>query len=159
MWRNIKEVRPGTMVSLPEGTAHHYWEPEESGRNAGATLEECAHDLRKDLEDAVTSVLPSNGPVGVFLSGGLDSSLVTAIVSKHASGPVHTYSIHFGPKYASELEFAEMVARHCHTHHHVLEVTPQSVVNSLAETMGVLRRSDWRSVNSAQLASRAKGFV
>jgi len=138
MWRNIREVRPGTMVSLPEGTAHHYWEPVESGRNAGATLEECAHDLRKDLEDAITSVLPSNGPVGVFLSGGLDSSLVTAIVSKHASGPVHTYSIHFGPKYASELEFAEMVARHCHTQHHVLEVTPQSVVNSLAETMTVL---------------------
>jgi asparagine synthase (glutamine-hydrolysing) len=138
MWSRIKEVRPGTMVSLPGGASYSYWEPEESDRNATATLDECALDLRKDLEDVVTSVLPSNGPVGVFLSGGLDSSLVTAIVSKHASGPVHTYSIQFGSKYANELHYSELVARHCHTQHHVIEVTPESVVKNLHETMAVL---------------------
>jgi asparagine synthase (glutamine-hydrolysing) len=137
MWSGISEVRPGTTVCLNSGDACSYWEPHEQ-LDANASLDEHASRLRQALEDAVRAALPDSGPVGVFLSGGVDSSLVTAIAAQYAHGPVHTYSIHFGPDYANELEFSEMVARHCGTIHHVFEVTPAMIVEHLEETMAAL---------------------
>ncbi|MEP0949568.1 MULTISPECIES: asparagine synthase C-terminal domain-containing protein [Cyanophyceae] len=55
--------------------------------------------------------------MGVFLSGGLDSSAITALAAKFHAHPVHTYSIHFGDPYPNELEFSGLVARHCGTQH------------------------------------------
>jgi asparagine synthase (glutamine-hydrolysing) len=136
MWTGIKEVRPGTAVSLAGGCEASYWEPREN--DAGGSLADHASRLRAALEDAVKAALPNKGPVGVFLSGGVDSSLVTALAARFANGPVHTYSLHFGPKYANELEFSEMVAKHCGTVHHVIEITPAMIVNHLEETMAAL---------------------
>jgi len=94
--------------------------------------------LRLLLDEVVRIRLPSSGPVGVFLSGGLDSSLVTAIAARHARGPVHTYAIHFGPQQANELEFSRLVSEHCRTDHHVLELSAKLILELLPETMAAL---------------------
>lgn len=139
MWRDVHEVRPGTMLSLPARISHTYWEPHEDRRGDTLSIEEHAAGIRDILEDAIAAAMPSGGePVGVFLSGGLDSSLVTALVARYATGPVHTYSVHFGSDYANELEFSDIVAKHCGTTHHVLEVNPQHVVDNLSPTMAAL---------------------
>lgn len=138
LWQEVRELRPGTALSWPEEKTYVYWQPVESKWDASKPIAHYAETLRKLLEDAVEVRLPSSGAVGVYLSGGLDSSLVTALAARYAPERVHTYSIHFGAQYPNELEFANLVAQHCGTHHHILEITPRQIKESLFETMAAL---------------------
>lgn len=98
----------------------------------------------KHLKDLLTTVIsehlaPLAGqPIGLFLSGGLDSSLVAAFVKQLHQGDVHTISIHFGDAYANELEWSSAVAEHLGTKHHVLEITEQTIQERTADVMGML---------------------
>jgi asparagine synthase (glutamine-hydrolysing) len=138
MWRDAHELRPGTALSVPEGEVVSFWEPSEGACEPDAPLETHAARLRPLLEDAVRARLPASGPAGVFLSGGLDSSLVTALAARYAPGPVHTFAIHFGPPYPNELTWSVMAAAHCGTRHHVLELPGALIRDTLAETMAAL---------------------
>lgn len=138
MWRGIAELRPGTALSLPDGRSHVFWEPVERIEHADAPLEEHATRLREVLDDAVRVRLPASGPVGVYLSGGVDSSLVTALAARMAPGPVHTFSLHFGGGYANELAWSSLVARHCGTKHHVLEFPASVIQKHLPESLAAL---------------------
>jgi asparagine synthase (glutamine-hydrolysing) len=138
MWRDVSELRPGTCLTLPDGGTRTYWEPSEGTWDAAESMEGHATRLRTLLEDAVRVRLPAAGPVGVSLSGGLDSSLVTALAARAAPGPVHTYAIHFGPPYPNELPFSQLVAEHCGTCHHVLTLPGRLIGDKLAETLAVL---------------------
>jgi len=138
MWRGVRELRPGTALSLPDGREHTFWEPRERIRDPEAPLETHAARLRAVLDDAVRVRLPSAGPVGVYLSGGVDSSLVTALAARMAPGPVHTYALHFGAPYPNELRFSGRVAEHCGTVHHVLEFPAATIRAHLAESLAAL---------------------
>jgi asparagine synthase (glutamine-hydrolysing) len=138
MWRGVHELRPGTALPLPEGRVHTFWEPTESIVDPDAPLEVHAARLRAVIDEAVRVRLPASGPVGVYLSGGVDSSLVTALAARMAPGPVHTFSLHFGGGYANELEWSSWVARHCGTEHHVLEFPGPVIEKHLPETLALL---------------------
>lgn len=138
MYRDIFELRPGTTLTLPDQHHQTYWQPREKLSETDDSLESHAVRLRALLEEAVHDSLPADGPVGVYLSGGLDSSLITALAARQAAGPVHTYAIHFGTQYPNELEFAQQVADHCQTEHHVLDVSAKRVRQHLFETMTAL---------------------
>jgi asparagine synthase (glutamine-hydrolysing) len=138
MWRGVAELRPGTAMSLPDGGAHVFWEPVERIEDADAPLEAHAARLRGLIDDAVRVRLPDSGPVGVYLSGGVDSSLVTALAARMAPGPVHTFSLHFGGSYANELAWSSRVARHCGTEHHVLAFPASVIQKHLPESLAAL---------------------
>ena len=72
------------------------------------------------LDDAVKSHLVSDVPLGVFLSGGLDSSALVAMMRRHISGPLRTFTIGYPDKTFSELDYAQLVADHFETEHQVL---------------------------------------
>lgn len=131
LWRQVRELRPGTCLRLPDETVQVYWQPREEIRNAEQPLEWHGCKLRSLLEQVVQEYLPINEPVGVFLSGGIDSSCITALAAKLHNHPVHTYSIHFGLEYPNELEFSSLVAEHCQTQHHILEITPDTLWEQL----------------------------
>jgi asparagine synthase (glutamine-hydrolysing) len=136
---DAREVRPGAAVSLPEGESRTVWEPEEGVWDREEPLESAAARLRPLLEDAVQVCLPaSSEPVGVFLSGGLDSSLVTALAARFAPGLVHTYAIHFGADYPNELAYSSLVAAHCGTRHRILELPGRRIRETLPETISAL---------------------
>ena len=90
--------------------------------------------MRRLLEEAVAERLPASGPTAVLLSGGLDSSSITALATRAAPGPVHTFSISFGPEYKNELPFSTMLAEHCQTRHSVLTVSGADIAMHLEET-------------------------
>ena len=136
LWQNVRELRPGTSLSLPD-KVQVYWQPTENIRQAHP-LEWHGQQLRSLLEQVVQEYLPVGEPVGVFLSGGVDSSCITALASKLHNRPVHTYSIHFGLEYPNELEFCSLVAEHCHTQHHVLEIKPNTLWEMLPKAMAQL---------------------
>jgi asparagine synthase (glutamine-hydrolysing) len=91
-------------------------------------LAEAVERLRAELGRAVKSHLMSDVPLGVFLSGGMDSSTIVALMSRSESGPVKTFSIGFkdGKDY-DELAFARAVAEHCHTEHHEFVLEPRAI--------------------------------
>jgi len=131
LWQNLRELRPGTSLHLPDEKIQIYWQPREEIRNAEQPLEWHGKKLRSLLENVVQEYLPKDEPVGVFLSGGVDSSCITALAAKLHNYPIHTYSIHCGLEYPNELEFCNLVAEHCQTQHHILEIKPASIWEQL----------------------------
>jgi asparagine synthase (glutamine-hydrolysing) len=138
MFKHVSEVRPGTTVRLPDGATNTYWQVEERIEGADQPIEWHAERLRALLDQIMKEYLPEGAPVGAYLSGGLDSSLVVALAAKFHSRSVHTYSIHFGSECPSELEFSSLVASHCNTNHHIIEITPVDMWGLLPESMACL---------------------
>jgi len=138
LWQDIKEIRPGSFLQMPSQQVYHYWQLKEQIIDTNQPLEWYVEKLRSLLEQVVKEYLPENQPVGVFLSGGLDSSSITALAAKLHNAPIHTYSIHFGAETANELEFSNLVAEHCQTQHHILEITFRDMWERLPETMAYL---------------------
>ena len=138
MWEDFREVPPGRALAFPEGSTQN-WEPRECIEAPEAQdLAIRSAELRALLFDVVVRNLPASGPIGVYLSGGLDSSLVTAILAKLAPGRVHSYAVHFGAGYPNELQFSDAVARHCATNHHVIEIPIASIRDALLTTHAAL---------------------
>jgi asparagine synthase (glutamine-hydrolysing) len=96
---------------------------------------ELAAELRGRLESAVHANMVSDVPVGAFLSGGLDSSLVVALMARMADRKVSTFSIGFKERSYNELPWARRVAAHCGTNHHETVVEPdvEDIVHGLVE--------------------------
>jgi asparagine synthase (glutamine-hydrolysing) len=135
LWQNVKEIRPGTLIEMPSNQVYHYWQLQEKVIDVNQPLEWYSEKLNALLEQVIKEYLPENQPLGVFLSGGLDSSSITALAAKLHNAPVHTYSIHFGTETPNELEFSSLVAQHCQTQHHILEITFREMWERLPETM------------------------
>jgi asparagine synthase (glutamine-hydrolysing) len=86
-----------------------------------------AAELLERLRDAVRCRLAADVPLGVFLSGGIDSSAVVALVAETGAAPVRTFSIGFEERSHDELPFARLVARRYGTEHHEFVVRPAAV--------------------------------
>lgn len=142
LWKGVREVRPGTLHRWVQGARvpeiEVYWQPEEQIGDRQQPLNWHGEQLRSLLTEVVEESLPPREPVGAYLSGGLDSSSIVALASQLHDRPVHTYSIHFGPDYPNELEFSNLVAHHCQTQHHILEIKPQEVWEKLPITLANL---------------------
>jgi asparagine synthase (glutamine-hydrolysing) len=95
-------------------------------------------ELEALLRDAVARRMVADVPVGAFLSGGVDSSLVTAMMAEGASEPVRSFSIGFGVKEWNEAEHAKGVAQHIGTRHEELYVTPADLVAVVEDLPGIL---------------------
>jgi asparagine synthase (glutamine-hydrolysing) len=97
-------------------------------------LQAC-EELREKLRDASVSRLVSDVPLGVFLSGGLDSSTLVATMSELSPGNVNSFSVSFPQRTFDEGEYAEYVARHFNTRHHVLTADDQTMRGALLTLM------------------------
>jgi asparagine synthase (glutamine-hydrolysing) len=98
-----------------------------SGYHAGADLQELKNRIRIELEESVKLRLISDVPLGAFLSGGIDSSLIVGIMAKMNGNPVKTFSIGFEEKEFDELSYARLVSNYFSTDHHEFVVKPNAV--------------------------------
>jgi asparagine synthase (glutamine-hydrolysing) len=136
----VYELLPGERLSF--GVAglrrERFWELPAPVPDSSLEDEQ-AQRLRHALEAAVRRQLPPpDEPVGAFLSGGLDSSLVVALARTLHPSPVLTYSVSFGAGYANELPFSSMVADHCGTDHRIVELSPAVVLHHLDDSVALL---------------------
>ena len=128
IFRGVHKLPPGHFLRWSDGHAvvKQYWE-----LAAGETFEgsdvEAADELHNILRDAVRSHLVSDVPLGAFLSGGIDSSLVVGLMSEVSDRPVQTFSIGFDEPQFDELEHARTVAAHFKTDHHEFVVRPDAL--------------------------------
>jgi asparagine synthase (glutamine-hydrolysing) len=125
----VRKLPPGHTLTVQGGRAgrpSRYWDPGTSFRNAKgpAREEEAAEALWAHLQSAVSSHLLSDVPVGAFLSGGVDSSTVVAIMAQAAGVPITTFSVGFREARYNELPYARRVAQWFGTKHHELLVEP-----------------------------------
>jgi asparagine synthase (glutamine-hydrolysing) len=132
IYEEVWKVRPGTIVTYDADhgcTEREYWSLRdviESGianRYAGSDAE-AIEELDRVAREAVRLRMIADVPLGVFLSGGIDSSLVTALMQAQSSGPVKTFSIGFREAEYDEARYAAAVAKHLGTEHTELYVTP-----------------------------------
>ncbi len=145
LWENVRELSPGMVLQMElsgEGikciNKNLFWEARENIKNSEESLTWHGKQLRELLNEVVREYLPVDEAVGVYLSGGLDSSCITALAAKFHNYPVHTYSIHFGEDCPNELEFSSLVAQHCKTQHHILEIFPNDMWEKLLTTISYL---------------------
>jgi asparagine synthase (glutamine-hydrolysing) len=138
--RGVHEVLPGRIVRLrADGAVREevFWEPVEAVDDTTSAAGHAAA-LRALLERATSLRLPVAEPAAVLLSGGVDSSLVTALAAKLHDHEVRTYSISFGHELPNELAYSGLVAAHCNTRHQVLSVSGEAVAARLADTVALL---------------------
>ncbi|MCL5277463.1 MAG: asparagine synthase (glutamine-hydrolyzing) [Deltaproteobacteria bacterium] len=133
-YRSIDGLEPSTyMVYKHTGEAETvtYWHLKDHILSSSADADRYPKDdslLRLKLTDAVRKRLVSDVPLGVFLSGGIDSSIITGIMSRLTSAPVKTFSIGFSEdQHYDETGYANIVAKKYGTDHHVFIVTPRAI--------------------------------
>lgn len=140
IFEGVSKVCPGEVVSFGHGQVkkYHYWDIKEIYKKKKGTFsgsyEEAKEQLLTKIKEAVGDRLVADVPVGTFLSGGYDSSMVTAIAQQISSTPVKTFSIGFYEKKYNEAEYAKEVANHLgcdHTELYVSEEDLLGMVDSL----------------------------
>jgi asparagine synthase (glutamine-hydrolysing) len=130
IFRQIRKLPPACYLLLDierdEPEVHRYWDLR-FAPNPSLSESEWLEGLRWHLQDSVRSHLVSDVPIGAFLSGGIDSSTVVALMAQAVRGPVRTFSIGFDEADFDELTYAREVARRYGTDHSELVVKPDAL--------------------------------
>jgi len=133
--RGVKKLEPGHTLTWKDGRVaiERYWSPPayEPGRVVVRDLAEAADEFWRRFVEAVDITLMSDVPLGVFLSGGLDSSLIVAAMRERGVSALRTFSVGFAEAEASELPFARIVAKTFETEHHEVSCTADDFFNAL----------------------------
>ncbi|WP_120495697.1 asparagine synthase (glutamine-hydrolyzing) [Kiloniella sp. EL199] len=134
IYQNVQKLLPGHILTFDvDGDKtpklSTYWSLDQAvrqGQNVAfsGTENEAITTLEELLEDAVAKRMISDVPFGAFLSGGIDSSTVAALMQKQSSSPIKTFSIGFEDQAYNEAQHAAQIAKHLGTEHTELYVTP-----------------------------------
>ena len=140
LFAGIRKLPPATWIRVDQDgrmTERRYWDVYDEVTPLGSAGEdEIAERVLAELRTAVQLRKVSDVPVGVFLSGGIDSSTNAALFSEGESRPVRTFSIGYAGAYASyqsELPYARRMAERVGAEHHEYLITPQDVIDFLPE--------------------------
>jgi asparagine synthase (glutamine-hydrolysing) len=130
----ILKLMPGHWLELNhhhELTIQQYWDLDTSSASPVHDESYYVQTYREMLEQAVSSHLMSDVPLGVFLSGGVDSSVVAAMMTKIRREPVETFSVGYAEQTYSELPYARTVAKHLNSLHHEVLVSEADFFDAL----------------------------
>lgn len=145
---DVKEFPPGHWYSTQEGLVRYY--DIVSVAESAAKLQNPRPgltEIRETLRRAVEKRLMSDVPLGVFLSGGLDSSIIAALVAEAVPGRVHSFAVGFAD--SEDLAHARDVAKYIGTEHHEAVITVEDVVDAVPRVIYYLETFDPSLVRSA----------
>jgi len=138
IYKNIYKLEPGCIASLNLGSKvvnqTQFWSTEDTYRQRGVsrfsgTANEAVKALEGVLTRAVNLQMQADVPLGAFLSGGVDSSTIVALMQSQSSQKVNTFSIGFDAKEYNEAEHARVVAKHLGTNHFDMYVTESDALD------------------------------
>jgi asparagine synthase (glutamine-hydrolysing) len=138
IYRGVRKVRPGAYLSVRSDgrgfsiVEREYWRPSAiAARADGQALGVAEHleEVHRALDESIRLQMVADVPVGAFLSGGIDSSLVVSMMQRASARPVKTFSIGFAEREFDEAPFARAVARHLGTEHTELTVSPRDTLD------------------------------
>jgi len=137
IFKGVKKLEPASVLILENGTVttRKYWDLDPGAKKLDLPLGEIKERLHKEVLEAVKLRLISDVPLGAFLSGGIDSSVVVALMARSSERPVKTFCIGFREAEFSELRYARSVAEMYGTEH-----TEFIVEAGMTEVLGTLVR-------------------
>ncbi|HEX5170647.1 MAG TPA: asparagine synthase (glutamine-hydrolyzing) [Cyclobacteriaceae bacterium] len=134
IFKNVKKLLPGhyLKISYQKVKEEAYYEiPLQKGVPDSGSYDDAKEKLKDLLDKSVQRRLISDVPLGAFLSGGIDSSVITALASKHKPD-LHTFSIGYrDEKFFDETEYAQLIARHFKTDHTVFSLSNEDLYSHL----------------------------
>ncbi len=133
-YSGIRKLMPGHWMEVDPRCGikiQQYWDLPVQTADRPDDANYYIRSYRDRLEQAVDSHLMSDVPLGVFLSGGLDSSVVAALMTKIRQAPVETFSVGYAEDAYSELPYARIVAKHLNSIHHEVLVSQQDFFDAL----------------------------
>ena len=134
LFRNVKRLLPGHTLCWRNGevTIREYWDLSFAKHtNNERTDEDLIAEWTEMFRNSVRLRLMADVPLGMFLSGGIDSSAIAAVMSDMVDEPIKTFSVAFAEREANELEYARLVAQAFKTDHHEIVVSPDDFFNVL----------------------------
>jgi asparagine synthase (glutamine-hydrolysing) len=134
MYAGIRKLLPGHVLTLDESgqlTTSSYWDLDVKADDGSRPREHYVRCYREQLEECVTSHLMSDVPLGVFLSGGLDSSAIAALTTKIRKESIETFSVGYGEEAYSELPYARTIADLLKSRHHEVHLGRDEFFQSL----------------------------
>ena len=134
MYAGIEKLLPGHTLEIGESgdpVITAYWDLQVREEDGSRPREFYVARYRELLEQCISSHLMSDVPLGVFLSGGLDSSAVAALTSKIRREPIETFAVGYGEEAFSELPFARRVAEHIGSKHHEVRLSRDEFFQAL----------------------------
>jgi asparagine synthase (glutamine-hydrolysing) len=144
--RGVAKLPPATLLVIePDGRRceRRYWDPpfERDPARAGWTAEEWEDAVMDALRVAVRRRMVADVPVGILLSGGLDSSLIVALLAEQGQRGLATFSVGFrdvGERVGDEFEFSDLVAAEYGTDHHQIRVEPERLLPALPRAIAAM---------------------
>src|SRR5436305_9543224 len=135
LYRGIRKLMPGHTLTLDARTGslavRQYWDVPGPGSAEVKSDEEWIRECRERLEETVRMRLMSDVPLGMFLSGGVDSSAIAALMKRLRSEPVKTFAVGYHEAAYSELSYARQVSQAIGTDHHEVVVGMEDFFNAL----------------------------
>lgn len=130
----VRSLPPGCMLSIEGGreTLTRYWNWEYPLRSqlSRLSMQDAAEELRALLADAVRLQLRADVPVGAYLSGGLDSSIIVSMIRRHSDVPLRTFSVCFDDPEFDESEHQQAMVRHLGTEHTAVRCSHRDIADS-----------------------------
>jgi asparagine synthase (glutamine-hydrolysing) len=163
IYSRIRCLRPGQLAVWSEGrlTIRSYWslrQPTTYSTNSADTYQEFVGTLRSQLDDTVRAHALADVPVGAFLSGGIDSSALVALLARHTPGRLKTFTLTFGEHEYSEQAAARRFANHVGTEHHEQVLTGEDVADQLPSILDRMDQPTGDGINvyfASALAARS----
>lgn len=134
LYRGVKRLLPGHTLKWKDGRVEikKYWDVSFAKiKDTGRTDADYIAEWRELFETSVRLRLMADVPLGMFLSGGIDSSAIAAVMSKMVDEPIKTFSVAFAEREANELSYARLVADAYKTNHHEVVVSPEEFFHAL----------------------------
>lgn len=140
IYQGVYKLEPGVILKVQSNgriDQNQYWKLEDHLQDCDPIIASSSQgyldQLESLLQDAVGRRMVSDVPIGSLLSGGIDSSLVTALMAEQSANPIHTYSIGFKEDQYNEAPFAKAIARHLGTKHTELYVEPGDALDIVSQ--------------------------
>jgi asparagine synthase (glutamine-hydrolysing) len=133
LFRGVRRLPPGHTLVWQEGRVEikRFWDVSFAKHESPLSDREYVEQFDQLFTESVRLRLMADVPLGMFLSGGIDSTAIAGVMSKLVSDPIKTFSVAFAEREANELEYARMAARAFKTDHHEIVVSPQEFFDAL----------------------------
>ena len=157
---DVRSLPSGYTLTWEKGRCHtqRYWSVAEvaSRPPAACSREEAVKAIRQHVLEAVSQRLISDVPLGIFLSGGVDSSCVVAAACEVSANPIEAFSVVFGDSPFCEATYSDQVARKFGCHHHKIELTEARLLEEIPDALGSMDQPTIDGVNTYVVSQATK---